>query len=494
MTPEKKGKISLGALEGAYAVVLANYAIVIGKVIKDLIAFNRDFLFINIFVLLFLFINTTNVLIEWISLKKLGENPGIKVFVEDLLTLVVFFIAAQVLSELYPLSSITNIYNISAIISIGTMVLFVLYLLWNIDYHYTLKVSGNNVNKAIYAIVCNCITLVICLGLLFLAIFKITLGVYIVASVLISNNVYNSATSIVTLTSSKVQLPSYYVIEPTSLCNFKCSICPHSIKGSMQKGSMSMNLFKKIIKQIKNAAKAIQLYWMGEPLLCPDLFAMIKYAKAHTAAKIIISTNGSLLTTDNIQLLLSSGVDKIIISCDASGSQKIYSKIRKGGNINKLNENIENLLIAAEGLPIKIELQFIEMYENKSELETFRNRWKNRNCEITVSCLYDWAGQMPTLADQSDNLSPVRNSARVPCTDLWNKMCIHYNGEVSLCCFDYASNVTLGDANKLGLKKIWNGKKINEIRNKHLQGEFSMPLCGQCNAWAIECEYDEFII
>lgn len=494
MSPQSKNKISLGALEGAYAVVLANYAIVFGKAIKDLIAQSNAFLIVNIIVILFFVINTTNIIIEWISLKKLGENPGIKVFIEDLLTLVVFFLIAQVLSELYPLDSTINIYNICLIISVSTILLFILYFLWNIDYYHTLKSSGNSVKKAIHAIICNSITLSICIILLFFAIFEISLGLYILVAMLIIDSIYNSITSIITLASNKIQLPPYYVIEPTSICNFKCSICPHSLSGELKNGHMSFDLFKKIIKQIKGNAKAIQLYWMGEPLLCPQLFEMIKYAKSQTTAKIIISTNGSLLSTENISLLLSSGLDKIIISCDASSSQEIYTGIRNGGNIKRLNENIENLLQLSKESTIKIELQFIEMFLNKSELDAFKKRWENKNCKITISCLYDWAGQMPSLATLSDNLSPVRNSNRTPCSDLWNKMCVHFNGDVSLCCFDYGAKVTLGDANKMSLKKIWNGMKINEIRQLHLQGQFTMPLCNQCNAWAIENEYEEFMM
>lgn len=492
MLPQNKNKISLGALEGAYAVVLANYAIVFGKAIKDLIAQSNAFLIVNIIVILFFIINTTNIIIEWISLKKLGENPGIKVFIEDLLTLVIFFLIAQVLSELYPLDSTINIYNISLIISVSTILLFVLYLFWNIDFYHILKTSSNSVKKAIHALICNCITLFICIVLLFFAIFQILLGTYILIVLLIIDSIYNSITSIITLASNKIQLPQYYVIEPTSICNFKCSICPHSLDGELKEGYMTFDLFKKIIRQIKGNAKAIQLYWMGEPLLCPHLFDMIKYAKSHTSAKIMISTNGSLLSTENIKLLLNSGLDKLIISCDASSSQEIYVGIRNGGNINKLNENIENLLQLSKESPIKIELQFIEMFINKSELEGFKKRWENKNCKITISCLYDWAGQMPRLATLSDNLSPVRNTNRTPCCDLWNKMCVHFNGDVSLCCFDYGSKVTLGDANRTSLKRIWNGMKINEIRKSHLQGQFAMPLCSQCNAWAVESEYEEF--
>ncbi len=485
-------KISIGTLEGAYAVVLANYAIVFGKTIKDLIVHGNTFLLLNIAVIIFTIINTTNVIIEWISLKKLGESPSIKVFIEDLLTLVTFFIIAQVLSELYPLDLSINIYNLSMIISISTISLFILYILWNIDYYRTLKSNNNNSRKAIFAMICNSATIIICIVLLVFAIFKVLLAVEVILAILAIDCIYNSIISIVTLVSNKLQLPPYYVIEPTSACNFRCSICPHSLNGEVKEGHMDFQLFKKIINQIKSSARAIQLYWMGEPLLCSDIFKMINYIKTHTAAKVIISTNGSLLSEKNIKPLLCSGVDKIIVSCDASNSQEIYASIRNGGNIEELNKNIEKLLEFAKDYPTKIELQFIEMFLNKDQVNDFKKRWQDKRCNIIISCLYDWAGQMPELATKSDNLSPVRTSNRTPCSDLWNKMCVHFNGDVSLCCFDYGAKVTFGNANNTSLKKIWNGKEINDIRKLHLQGQYSMPLCEHCNAWAIESEYKEF--
>ena len=70
-------------------------------------------------------------------------------------------------------------------------------------------------------------------------------------------------------------------------------------------------------------------------------------------------------------------------------------------------------------------------------------------------------------------------------------MCIHYNGKVALCCFDFNTKVEFGDANHTKLSQIWNNDIINHIRNEQMNGRFNMPLCENCDAWAIESEYDE---
>ena len=284
-------------------------------------------------------------------------------------------------------------------------------------------------------------------------------------------------------------LPSFYVIEPTNRCNLKCSICPNSIGYPLKRGYMEWDLFVKIINQIKNVAQIIQLYWMGEPLLHTRLIDMIKYIKKNTCAKVIISTNGNLLNKKIANLLIDSGIDKIIISCDAAESQEVYSQIRTGGDLHLLNNNIISLLEINKN--VKIELQFIEMYINKDELKLFFEKWSNYKCEISVSCLYNWAGQMPELNNCSDNLSPVRTTLRTPCKDLWKKMCIHYNGDVSLCCFDWKNSVPLGSAATTALYDIWSCATIEKYRAAHIENNFNdLLLCQNCDAWAVESEYE----
>lgn len=286
----------------------------------------------------------------------------------------------------------------------------------------------------------------------------------------------------------KQKLPKYYIIEPTNICNFMCPICPNSQYSSDEKGKMSFSLFQKIIDQIYDVAEVIQLYWMGEPLLNDSIYDMIKTCKKKTWSKVMLSTNGSLLSRELIELLVKSGLDEIIVSVDACESQEIYSAIRTGGEIGKLNENINVLLEYSEN--ISIVLQFIDMYINKSEKYSFINKWTNQNCEISISCLYTWANQIPSLNLASDNLSPVAKKQRVPCADLWNKMAIHWDGTVSACCFDWNNKLVIGDCSSELILDIWNNEKINCLRALHENMNFSKcPICMNCDSWAESDEY-----
>ncbi|GHS94956.1 radical SAM protein [Planctomycetales bacterium] len=284
-------------------------------------------------------------------------------------------------------------------------------------------------------------------------------------------------------------LPRYFIIEPTNVCNYRCPICPNRFFAPNEKGSMEWGLFESLIDQIKGAAHVIQLYWMGEPILHPQLSDMIKLCKAKTTAKVMLSTNGALMTSAVADRLLDSGIDEIIVSLDAAENQDIYGIVRTGGLLSAVNTKVEYLLSANKGRA-NIVLQFIDMYINRSEQTKFKARWSRPDCSVSIQCLYTWSNQIPALNLASDNLSPVAKKPRVACADLWHKMSIHWDGKISVCCFDWNSTVTIGNATKHNLVDVWNGDAISALRDAHKSRQYNCnSLCNECDAWAEPDEY-----
>ena len=282
-------------------------------------------------------------------------------------------------------------------------------------------------------------------------------------------------------------MPVYYILEPTNRCNYACGICPNRLYTEDEKGFMPIELFERIINQIKDYAEVIQLYWVGEPLLHPEISKMIALCKRHTSAKIMISTNGSLLSEDVILNLISNRLDKLIVSMDAAESEEIYRMIRINGDLLTLNGNVMALLNHASELDIT--LQFILTNTNETEKEKFIKKWDKRGVKISIQCLYTWANQLSELRDESFYLSPMVGTTQTACSDLWYKMPIHWNGKVSRCFFDWSFNNTIGDANTQSIAEIWNSDKLRQLRYQHYNKIFDC-LCGQCDAWAVESEYE----
>lgn len=290
----------------------------------------------------------------------------------------------------------------------------------------------------------------------------------------------------------KTFLPPYYIIEPTNHCNFKCVMCPNKLYKSEQKGHMSFDLFKKIIKQISESAVYIQLYWMGEPLLCPNIFDMISYIKQNTKAKVILSTNGSLLEEKLARKILYSGLDILIISIDAISSSNLYSSIRCGGALDRLISNTEYFL--KNNTDINVILQMISFKKNTKEADFIKSRFSAYKFRFQVSWLDTWAGQFPEINEMSFDLSPNRNVKRLPCSDLWYKASIHWDGKVTLCCHDWNWEVVVGDLRKSSMAEIWNSNLMRNYRKIHCSRQYEkISLCQKCTEWATIDEYGEFL-
>lgn len=285
-------------------------------------------------------------------------------------------------------------------------------------------------------------------------------------------------------------MPNIYIIEPTNNCNYSCSICPNRLYSKSEKGFMSLELFSKIISQIAEYADLIQLFWIGEPLLHNDLCEMVRQAKIHTKAKVSISTNGSYLSEEIVAQLVNSGLDDLIISLDGAESNEIYGQIRRNGKLDSVKKNVKSILRYSSSISITI--KFILTNINKCEMQQFIEQWKDYGVKIKIQCLYTWANQLPELNTFSDYLSPQLQNKRVACSDLWYKIAIHWNGKVSICCFDWSFKNVFGDLTEDTIENVWNCSFINQLRESHLKETYTL-ICKKCDAWAEPIEYEELL-
>ena len=110
-------------------------------------------------------------------------------------------------------------------------------------------------------------------------------------------------------------LPVRLWVEPTSVCNLRCVMCPNKDLPREQKGFMDFALFQKIIDEAKDFIFDVHLLHRGESLLHPDFFKMVRYAHdAGIATR--FHTNGTLLDEDKARRLIEAGLDQFAFSFD----------------------------------------------------------------------------------------------------------------------------------------------------------------------------------
>lgn len=145
--------------------------------------------------------------------------------------------------------------------------------------------------------------------------------------------------------------PFQLSIEPTFVCNFKCNYCIHSKKREVLEqegfrfGYMEWDIFKRIIEQCKgfpNKIKKITLAGLGEPLLHKQLPQMIRLIKeADICEKVLVISNGALLTNSLSERLVESGLDELKISLQGLNDDKYKETCGVSISYNGILENIK---------------------------------------------------------------------------------------------------------------------------------------------------------
>ena len=113
-------------------------------------------------------------------------------------------------------------------------------------------------------------------------------------------------------------------IEPTTGCNFRCTMCQVSSPNFISK-NLDYEMFKQVIDGNKQLLK-IKLQGMGEPLVNNNFFNMVEYASKYSIVS-EITTNGSLLNQNNILKLQKSNLSRITVSIDGA-TPGVFEKIR----------------------------------------------------------------------------------------------------------------------------------------------------------------------
>src|SRR5688572_29817958 len=203
-------------------------------------------------------------------------------------------------------------------------------------------------------------------------------------------------------TYAQTSFPQQLVVEVTAGCNQKCINCGRTYMERPKK-TMKRALFERIVAEVaaENPYTEVWPTFMGEAMLLGDrLFNMIEYARDKGCKKITLNTNGTRLNSQTIPRILSCGIDRLIISCDAH-TPETHRIVRPAINpavTTGLAEIYQGALELIETMhrqnvtrPI-IEMQFSLFQENQHEVEAFRKFWLEQGVIVKVRPEVFWSG------------------------------------------------------------------------------------------------------
>jgi radical SAM protein with 4Fe4S-binding SPASM domain len=287
--------------------------------------------------------------------------------------------------------------------------------------------------------------------------------------------------------------PYSLTIEPTNKCNLNCLECPSGNNSSTRpKGFIDINLYQKIIDEVKGFVFYHMIYLQGEPLLHPNLFEFIRYAdqnKIYTCT----STNGHFLTEENCEKIIESGLKKLIISVDGV-TQESYSKYRVGGDLEKVKQGIQTLAELKQKFSSRypiISLQFLVFRHNEHEIDEFKKLAKQLGADqfSIKSAQIDSPEQnlylIPSIDKYSryslrNNSLKIKNKLKNKCLRIWNTLVITWDGYVIPCCFDKSSEFSIGNLKTQSAISLWKSLPFKRFRKSILTNRKITSICRNC--------------
>jgi radical SAM protein with 4Fe4S-binding SPASM domain len=259
------------------------------------------------------------------------------------------------------------------------------------------------------------------------------------------------------------------------------------------KGSMDIEVFIRILDRLSPELLYLTLYFQGEPMLNPHFAEMVRIAHNRNIF-VSTSTNGHFLDEKNVEQLINSGLNLLIISLDGI-DQETYEKYRVNGNLKTVTEGIQRLVTARRKRKSNspfIELQFLVMRHNEHQMKQMKAYAKQAGVDkLTFKTVqvYNFDSDtsiIPTVKGKSryrqlpDGSWVIANKIRNYCHRIWSSIVITWDGKVVPCCYDKNADHQTGDLLEESLRSIWKNQAYTSFRKTVISDRTDNDICRNC--------------
>lgn len=286
-------------------------------------------------------------------------------------------------------------------------------------------------------------------------------------------------------------------ISPSGLCNLECELCPKSDPKTQGKQLLPFETFRKFIDEAGDYLIYIILWSWGEPLLNPDIYRMIAYAKERNILS-VTSTNLNRFSREEAAQLVDSGLDGLIIALDGS-SAETYTRMRRGADFDKVIRNTRILMEekhkAGGRLPI-VNLRMVVSRENEGEVEDF---WRlARDLGVDMVSIKAFSTRQPGYSDPEfdrrfapdsekyrwyryhPDYATDKRPEKYNCKFPWTKPTLFADGTVVSCEFDMKYDYPFGNINRQSFDQIWFSPRAEAFRRSFLKNREAFAFCQDC--------------
>jgi MoaA/NifB/PqqE/SkfB family radical SAM enzyme len=306
------------------------------------------------------------------------------------------------------------------------------------------------------------------------------------------------------------QTPETLYVETTNVCNADCVFCAYQYQADFRAGTgvIRDEIFEKALRDYAampmgdSGKKEINLTpLVGEPLVDPKIIERTRLAKG-MGFHVVFFSNGILLHRIDLEALLDTGVESIVISTapfNRESHERIYRTRRK---YDDLVEGVERLLRLRNerSAATEVVILFRADIDLKEILQQpdFRQRVFPHLRPEEVKKLYAQVGSFDTWGGQikQSDLSPGMRIAQPP--RLKYRPCqwtfflqVMYDGRVRACSCRFTGReqskgeqdgLFVGDIREQSLEEIWRGPALRELRRRFGRGDLPR-VCRACTMY-----------
>lgn len=316
--------------------------------------------------------------------------------------------------------------------------------------------------------------------------------------------------------------PIYVQVEPTSYCNLSCKTCGRD-KIIEHPVNLKLEDFKKFIDMVRPLK--IAMSGSGEPLINPDMFKMVKYAKER-GCSVLTTSNLTLVTDERAIEIVESGLDLLKISIDAS-NRETYLNVRGKDYFDKVLDGIDKINKAKEKTgktTPHLRLQFVILGDNFTEIPDVIKLAAEKKVEAVylqplILTYVEERRESLIGSFSADNLKKVllssanlaeerrvvtnidrllknfdlcflgekvaKEKKRI-CIMPWFSFFLSARGDVRPCCSFATSEADLGNIFKEDFATIWNNMEYKRFREIIKKGKQPYQICRDCIPPTIE--------
>lgn len=275
-------------------------------------------------------------------------------------------------------------------------------------------------------------------------------------------------------------MPNKAYLEITNACNLACSFC-HGTRRAVR--YMSAEEFTLAAGRLRGFADYLYFHVMGEPLLHPLLGEFLGIA-ADLGFRVILTTNGTLLSRRGETLLSAGGLHKVSISLHCYEANTLALSVE-----DYLAQCFAFCAAAAErGIIAVMRLWNIggEDRMNARILDAmhtaFPGEWRAiySGYKLTERVFLEWGEKFDWPDAEGEEIGGDHG-----CRGLLDQVGVLCDGTVVPCCLDADGAAALGNLFEQPLEEILASPRAAALKRSFALGQVAEPLCRRCGYAAV---------